>query len=91
MSRKSNKLISGLKLFIISGKAEGSTCGTEHILQTYYIIATTKRSAISQLNKSQCGSDEIWITDIQEVYYYNFQITDVAYKKIEDVVLENMV
>lgn len=90
MSRKSKKLIGVLKLFIISGKAEMSTCGFEDLLQTFYIIATTKRSAISQLNKSQCGSDEIYITDIQEVYYYNFQITEVAYKKIEDTVLENM-
>ena len=91
MSRKSNDLISKLKLFIISGKAEMSTCGFEDLLQTFYIIATTKRSAIAQLNKSKYGSDEIWITDIQEVYYYNFQITDVAYKKMEDIVLENMV
>ena len=91
MSKKSNNLISKLKLYVISGRAEMMGGSYGDVLQTYYIIATTKGSAVAHLNNLCWGSSEIFITDIKEVSDLGFQITNVAYKKIEDTVLENMV
>ena len=91
MSNKPNNLTSKLKLNDTTWNTDIKGGSYGDVLQTYYIIATTKGSAVAHLNNLCWGSCEIFITDIKEVSDLGFQITNVAYKKIEDTVLENMV
>lgn len=88
MSNKLRSLEDKLKLFKISGKALHSTCGTEDILQTFYVVSNSEKTAISTLNDREWGSDEIYIDEIVELgnkdgYRHDFIFSDKALNLIK--------
>jgi hypothetical protein len=67
MSKKLKILESKLSLFKITGKASMSTSSIKNIVQTFYIVATSKQNATYGLYEENNGSDEIFIESIDKI------------------------